>query len=359
MKRVTLLFLFFCVTFTTHAQKDSIYQALIKNNYGTSYIALPEKKIDAPPPVFSNIRVVDLRRDTSRVGLVSRRLAHRQIRFRRPLSAAMSAYLNQNYANPKAGRSLLVVIKDLWLYDRMYDMDSTLTQTGKIDVYTQWQGNMAFRYEAYLPTADRFIPITFLDTTITSADHTSVSMGEVKLPELLFTFMNKVAAVDLDAITKRKRTVTYDQIDSFSRTRYNYPMDTATAFKKGVYANVDEFLNNTPSIPDYEIIKNRDGEMLLNIRDKDGKFYYTHTMWGFSDGDYCYKMMDGTLSPILLVQHAFYVYGANGFITKKIMTIPTFYPDGRVMYPGQETSLPPTKIPFLYRLDVRSGEITQ
>ena len=356
MKYIALLSLFFCITFTSHAQKDSIYQALIKNNYGTSYIGLSEKKMDVPPPVFRNIRVVDLRRDTSRVGLVSRRLAHRQIRFRRPLSAVMSACLNQNYANPKADQSLLVVIKDLWLYD---SIDSAYSQTGKIDVYTQWKGNMAFRYEAYLPTADKFIPITFLDTTVTSADHTSVSMGESKLSELIFTFMNKVGAVDLDAITKRKRPVTYDQIDSFSRTRFNYPMDTAIAFKKGVYTNVDEFLNNNPSIPDYEIIKNKEGEMLLNIRDKDGKFYYTHTMWGFSDGDYCYKMMDGTLSPILPVQHAFYVYGANGFITKKIMSIPIVYPDGRLLYPGQETTLSPKKIPFLYRLDVRSGEITQ
>lgn len=357
MKCFILSVLLICIAMTVLAQKDSICQAFIKKRYGSTYIQLPEKrKNDSAPPVFSDIRVIDCRQDTTRLGLSTRGFYRGQILFRTTAADAMTTYFQEHFTNPKGPRSLLVVIKDLWLFD---DKDSTVIESFRTNVYTRSQGNIAFRYEAYLRTGEGYIPLTYLDTLGSSTAHSAVGMGQSVLPELLFLFMNKVAALDLDAISKKRKTITYHAIDSFSQTRYNYPMDTVTMPRKGVYASIDEFLDNQPSISDFETVKNGNAEMELHIRDSDGKLYYTHKMWGFSDGKHCYVMMDGTLFPILPIQHQFYVYGSKNYRMKKA-PIPVYIPfPGGVLYGSATANLGVVKDLSLFRLDTRSGAIGQ
>ncbi|MDO6432251.1 hypothetical protein Q4E93_16740 [Flavitalea sp. BT771] len=357
MRYFALLFLFLCIITVTQAQKDSICQIVIKKNYGSAFIQLPLKRKNYNfPPVFNSIQVVDCRQDTSRLGLATRGLPKGQILFHTTAADEISTFLSLNFTDPKGDRSLLVAIKDLWLYD---DVDSTIEESFKKTIYTRPQGNLVFRCEAYLQVGEGYLPLTYLDTVLASTLHKSLGMGEAKLPDLLAIFMNKVASVDVDAISKRRRVISYNAIDSFSRTRYNYPMDTAITLKKGVYANVDEFLNNQPSIAEYEIVKNPNAEMELRIRDENGTFYYTHKMWGFCDGRYCYVMMDGTLFPILPVQHTFYVLGSKAYKAKKVH-IPLFiaFP-GAYLYGFDTASETIIKKLTLFRLDVRSGEIIQ
>src|ERR1700738_1254749 len=95
-----------------------------------------------------------------------------------------------------------------------------------------------------------------------------------QLPDLIFRFMEKVASVDLDKAIMNKRTVSYNQIDSFCRVRFDYPMDTATQLVKGVYADISEFRNNSPSIVDYQISKDKNDNLELHIRDENGQFYF-------------------------------------------------------------------------------------
>jgi len=355
MKYFILLSLLFCITMTARPQKDSSCQALIKKRYGSTYIQLPEtRKKYTSPAIFNDIQVADCRRDTSRLGLATRGIFKGQILFHTTAADAMTAYFRQHFVNPKGSLFLLVVIKDLWLFD---DEDSTIIESFKREVFTKPRGNIALRCEAYLRIGERYMPLTYLDTLVSSTTHTAVGMGESKLSELLFLFMNKVVGIDFDAVSKRRRIISYNAIDSFSRSRYNYPMDTVTAPQKGVYASVDEFLNNRPSIADYEIVKNRNTEMELHIRDEEGKLYYTHKMWGFSDGTHCFVMMDGTLFPILPVQHTFYVLGSKEYKALRAPA-PLFIPfPGGFLYGYTAVSETIIKKLNLFRLDVQSGEV--
>jgi hypothetical protein len=356
MKHIALSCVLFIVLSAVHAQKDSIYQAYLNKKYGSLYIQLPSKPAQDVPPLFNAIQVIDQRTDTSRIGLATHSLSRGQIRFRPSASKALTNYFALNYTSPKGSRSLLVVIKDLWLFD---DQDSTYEESFKRSVSVKQRGNIVFRCEAYLPAEDGYIPLTYLDTTVSVLHHTALNMSEGTLPHLLTIFMNKVAAVDIASVTERRRHLSYNAIDSFCRTRYNYVMDTATVLKRGVYRDAREFLDNTPSVEDCKLERTNTGEYALYVRENDGQYRYTHNMWGYCDGANCFVMMDGTLFQLLPVQHAFYVLGSKSY-HNAAPVVPVLVPlPGALIVGTGRISTEIEKKLEIFRLDAMSGEIVR
>lgn len=266
-------------------------------------LLIDQKRADYPD-LFHEISVADFRRDTSRIGLVSSgAYSQEQLVFRKPGGVAGNFYqlLDTGYATPKGDHSLLVAIKDCWISD----LPDSLAR----GMFSERRWTLAFRLEAYLKHGDGYIPLTYLDTLVYAP---TATIWDRELPSLTAEFMDKVAALDLGR--PRARVVSRAQIDSFSRTRYNYPMDTATIPARGVYANVGEFRANHPSITDFQLSKDGKTNMELRVRDNDGKYYFTHTVWGLSTGSRVYVMMDGNLFPVFLVGHQFYVLGSKRLI---------------------------------------------
>jgi hypothetical protein len=62
-------------------------------------------------------------------------------------------------------------------------------------------------------------------------------------------------------------------------------MDTALVLKKGVYANVDEFRNNQPSIFNYDIQPDENGLSQLYLKDETGKPYFPGRCGGIAMGN--------------------------------------------------------------------------
>lgn len=251
------------------------------------------------PALFREISVIDLRRDTSRLGIVSYGgHGQQQVSFRQPGGVAgnFAGLLDSLYTTPGGTHSLLVAIKDCWLSDPPDSMRRLLGVQGLV---------LAFRLEAYLKNGDGYTPLVYLDTVVAGRAADVVERG---IPMLTEAFMDKV--VDADVDRPRRRTVSVSEIDSFAQTRYHYPMDTATRLVKGVYTSVEEFRDNRPSIKDYEFSKDPTGNMELRVRDSDGRYYFTHTVWGLCTGSQVYLMMDGNLFPVYLVGHQFYVLGS-------------------------------------------------
>jgi hypothetical protein len=134
-------------------------------------------------------------------------------------------------------------------------------------------------------------------------------MARFRMTKLFIDFINKIATADNELAQKRK-AFTYQQLDSLNKLRFDYPMDTARVLRKGVYASVEEFRNNQPSILNYEIVADGKGPQLY-LKDEKGNSYYSRKMWGYCDGQLCYAMLDGNLCPIFPVDHSFYVFGST------------------------------------------------
>jgi hypothetical protein len=352
MKPLTFLFVFLSLAHSARSQKDPASQDFIKSSCKQVVIRLHEdkKRPDTTSP-FSTIEVMDARPDTTRIGLVVEHNSRKELLLNKPVSTVLAAHLNNHYSNPQGNQPLLVIIKKLYLFD-----SSLIKKANGSGFTSSITAKMIFRAEAYLKVPQGYLPLTYLDTVI-SSPYGPESMATFRLPVVLEVFMEKAVSADLAAVIKRNRLLSYLDIDKFNKARFAFPMDTAVDLKKGVYASLEEFKNNQPSTKEYEITKDEQGNMELNIRDEQGKLYYTHTMWGFCDGQHCFVMMDGNLFPILPVDHEWYVWGTKEYAVKRFNTAMLFlFPAGYIAASVPVSESVTRKMRF-FRLDTESGEI--
>jgi hypothetical protein len=269
------------------------------------------------PELFNDIRVLDARPDTARIGIVRtgelnqdeillESPAADQVSALRgePVPALVSAYLDDTYARPNGNHALLIVLKNLWIAT-----PDSLIFTHGFKVY-----NFYFRVEAYLQAKNGFMPLILMDTTLRELTGGPAGViAEQEIMALFDEFMDRTAAKDLD---EERRVVSAEQIDSFNRTRFAYPMDTATRPVKGAYASYEEFLDNAPTIANAELGTDKKGHLGLSVPDQNGRLIYTHTVWGYCDGSRAYAMVDGDLLPIFRVHHQFYADGPKEYHVK-------------------------------------------
>jgi hypothetical protein len=336
MKPYFLTVVFFCAVFQAFTQSPDAGQQFIRQKCGTLHVPLPMGQNGQQYPVlFDSIQVVDLRRDTSRIGLIGggRRLQE-EVLLNRPVAVQLAAWLNAGYSRLQGDHRLLVAVKDLWISkpgSRRGDRPESI-----------WK--VAFRFEAYLKINSGYIPLTYLDTVARADDYRPEDMAAYLLPALMAVFMDKVAAhvaqVTADDMAKNA-VVSYDQIDSFSRARFHYPMDTATSLVKGVYLDVREFRNNAP--------------------DESGRFSYASGVWGFCDGKQAYVMRHRDAFPIFSVHHQFYVLGSKNY-HDKYFWLPRMMPFGDAFVAHAAFSQIDDRLIqtlWVYRLDVQSGKVIE
>jgi hypothetical protein len=212
-----------------------------------------------------------------------------------------------------------------------------------------------FHVEAYLNAADGYEPLISMDTIVGEPKgETAATQAAKEIRSLLGVCIRRIAGLDL---TTARRVVSREQIDSFNLTRFSYPMDTARLLRQGAYASIEEFRNNTPSIPKAELSRDNTGNFTLRIPDETGQFYYTHRVWGYCDGTQSYVMMDGNLFPIFSVNHQFYVLGSKEYVSNGAI-IPLYLLLGNLA----SATLSPSTIGLtrslrVFRLDLESGKV--
>jgi hypothetical protein len=361
MKPFVLAYLLLALIMPAAAQPSGVGQKLIQKKCGVERIPLPLGKYGRDfPDLFQQISVMDARPDTCRIGIVrTSRTGQDEITFHSPVSQQLEGYLNAAYSR-RAGRyQLLIVLKDLWI-----------SFPDSFEAKAYFELNIRFRVEAYVKVNDGYGPLMRFDSSITRLRGLAVSpMATEEIRDLFDLFMGQVAAADLG---RDRRLVTYQQIDSFNRARFGYPIDTATRLVKGVYATVDEFRENAPSILNYTIDKDPAGKPELNVADESGHLYFNHMAWGFCDGDQVYVMMDGNLFPVFTVGHQFYVMGSKEYHkkTRRVgYSIGTIVPIGSVLgmgayfsasaTAGVDVASGTTRTLRIFRVDPVTGMITE
>lgn len=352
MKLFSLLIVFGFLYMPARAQRDSLSQRFLTSKCGQLHLSLLTKRVTSEeklPTNFGRFEVVDFRQDTSRIGFWMADKIRREFVFHGSANETISSFLN-HYTDPSGTRSFLILIKKLWLYDTVLSTKSTksFAQVGK--------GRILFRGEAFLKTSDGYLPYTYLDTVISSP--TSVKdMAIFRLPDLFYDLLKKIAGVQQE-ITLKRKAFSFSELEALNNTQFNYPMDTARVLKKGVYASIEEFRNNNPTILNYEIQADENDLKQLYLKDGNGKTYFSRKMWGYCDGQQCYAMMDGNLFPVISVNHAFYVFGSRQY-EKKGTAVPILFmlipPVSMLAFEGvSETAT--RKLSF-FTLDPHTGDI--
>lgn len=305
MKPFVILYLLLVLTRPAAAQPDSVGNQLIEKKCGVERVLLlPGKYGRDFPELFRQISIIDARPDTSRIGIVrTGRRGQNEVLCFLPVSQQLTRYLNAAYSRPAGRYQLLIVLKDLWI-----------AVPDSFDIHAHLEWNVRFRVEAYVKANDGYRPLMRLDSTVTGLRGKVASdVATDQVGALFDFFMAQVASADLD---RDRRVVSYQQIDSFNRVQFAYPMDHATRLVKGVYATYDEFRDNAPSILNYTIDTDPLGKPQLNIPGENGKMTFNHTAWGYCDGNQVYVMMDADLFSVFAVGHQFYVLGAREYSHK-------------------------------------------
>jgi len=334
----------------TRAQNnDSLIEAMINRRCRTIVVPiLPHPKLNPQAANFRRIDVMDDRADTFRFGLTTEEASRQhQLVFVAPASVALAAWLNQWYTQPGQTNQLVVVIKDLWVNE-----NAELQQQGRREAWS-----IHFQLEGYWKQISDYLPLIRFDTTV-FINAKSIQSIEHQVPLILDVFMDKINSLDVAALAERRKPVTRTQIDSFANTRYHFRIETDTSLVKGVYANLDEFRNNSPSVTSYQLTKDKQGLMELQTADANGRYTYTHTAWGLCDGKQSYVMMDGNCFPIFVLHHQFYVLGSKQYSAKQVW-IPFLLPlgPGAIMSGSMDIVESATRNLRIYPLDLESGRI--
>ena len=345
MKPALLAVLCFYAPLLLWSQTIPTGQWIIKRKCGSDHIHLfPDKAGKNLPPLFYAIQVLDARPDTTRIGIVHNKYFNeQQILSESPVALELSRYLNNSYASSKGGKELLIVLKNLWIVNAN---NRTIPRAAF---------EFRFHVEAYLNATGGYEPLFSTDTIVGEPKgETAATQAGKEIRNLFGVCMKRIAGLDL--MTTRK-VVSRKQIDSFNLTRFSYPMDTAKLLLQGAYAGIEEFLNNTPSIPKAELSRDNTGNFTLRIPDETGQFYYTHRVWGYCDGTQTYVMMDGNLFPIFSVNHQFYVLGSKEYASNGAI-IPLYLLFGDLA----AATLSPATIGLtrslrVFRLDLESGKV--
>jgi hypothetical protein len=327
---------------------DSLIQSMINRRCKSIIVPiLPHSKLNPQAATFNHIEVRDYRSDTFRFGLTTEEPSRQhQLLFNTSASTALSVWLNKWYTQSEQKNHLLVLIKDLWVNE-----EADFPRQGRHEAWS-----IRFCFEGYQKQNDAYLPLVRLDTTVYINAKSIVSI-EHQVPMILDVFMDKINNLDLPALAGQRRLVTASQIDSFAATRYHFHIETDTVLVKGVYANLDEFRNNQPSVTAYQLTKDKQGMLELQTADANGHYTYTHTAWGLCDGKQSYVMMDGNLFPVFVLHHQFYVLGSKRYSVNDVW-LPLYAPLGGGFLTGTtDISESVTRNLRVYPIDLESGRI--
>ena len=284
--------------------------------------------------LFNHFAVIDQRPDTGRIGLhinkgAASHARDRQLVFPRPAATEIADWLNQHFTRPDAPYTGLIVLRTLWLSDANYPLEDLMRDPQK----QQERTHIRLKAEVYAGKDSNYMPIFRFDTLSYTTKavysiHSPYSDWERDLADILGDLADSASFL---ADQKRDfgRQIPLTAIHQFNQSRFVSPIDSNPNLTRGVYASFEEFRNNNPSIQNFEI-KMAGPNLLLYIKEPNGRSYYSHDAWGYCDGENIFIMRDGALRSAWKEGKAFY-FSASG-TTASISSNTTPYNHSRYIY---------------------------
>jgi hypothetical protein len=284
--------------------------------------------------LFSHFEVIDQRPDTGRIGLHINKGAagharDRQLVFDRPAATEIANWLNQHFTRPDAPYTGLIVLRTLWLSDANYPLEDLMRDPHK----QQERTHIRLKAEVYAGRDSNYMPVFRFDTLSYTTKavysiHSPYSDWERDLANILGDLIDSASFL---AGQRRGngRQIPLTAIHQFNQSRFVSPIDSNPNLIRGVYASFEEFRNNEPSIQNFEI-KMAGPNLLLYIKESNGRSYYSHEAWGYCDGKNIFIMRDGALRSAWKEGKAFY-FSASG-TTASISSNTTPYNHSRYIY---------------------------
>lgn len=355
LKIKLLAFFLFYVTGICYCQdtKDSALFATMPYRY----IHLEYNNDSAKPALpFADVSVIDARGDTSCIGFNPPHLlpANRyKISFRNPACNEISNYIKDAYLLSKndSAWNLVILLKKLWLSNAI-----TIKSEQQGDDAT-WGAGIIFNAELFAEKNGVYHTLYRVDSTFAANYGVDISNCKNFVTESVKAMLSKAGKMPAAMLKMGKKNFTNTDITGYVNSMRNV-ISIISIPKKGVYKTFDEFVNNAPSITDYEIKLDKKADIMY-VKDAAGSGYVLHDFWGYCDGQHFFINSAGNVFPIWRQGYTFNAYGFKALSRLKIQRVYNFLmfgviggltrPDSKtITYKGERSPL---------QIDMTTGEL--
>lgn len=304
------------------------YHILSANKNERSYIKLP----------YDTIIFKDVRYDTTFFALsypifrISKTYNIKE-NFSGGFSKNLSNYFNSYFqtSNNNEDKKLLCFIKKFSI-TLQYDF---LEHYNNGNLRDSIVNQVDIEIECYYKHGDTLFPAIRFDTSYTHRFPTIITNVPLVIKELLHPFINKIEQSNFNHIVNRKAYSESDIRNKY-QNRFNIPILSTGSYKKGIYKNFKEFINNSPSIDSFAITtdkmkvnatgtKNFDLTSLayrtfqknnsaIFLHDKNNQLISPSDVFGFSDGQTIWIQHGAFFYPLEKVNNSFefmYIFHYN------------------------------------------------
>ena len=226
-----------------------------------------------------------------------------KINFKDGLGSSLGIYLN-NFFKSNAGDKdieLVCFVKKLSIVKRD-------TLTDNVSLQRTYGKMKVLRTEVFLRNGNEFYAAFKIDTTLTESISIKKKeiideMKDYMLMPALKILQNEISNTAWDRKILKKKPFTKSVVyENYFNNRFNLPVLTQSP-KKGIYKTFSEFKNNSPSIMDFEVKKEK--FKTVSIIDKQGNYLVTTKMFGFSDGEKCWILKGNFSFPLIRTGNSF------------------------------------------------------
>lgn len=234
----------------------------------------------------SDIQVIQVVRDSVKLGYAMKGMDGYIVNLNpaKPLTEFLQEHIIKMYKDEyrKDGVKILWVIKELRLGEKSGFMEYAYTRFNA-DTYISKEGNL-------------FKKICSIDTVFVKESGVDVTKWHGDDIEYAFKLLLKrTLLIEKDMTQQSAGDMTIAQIIDISKPQLNLPILSDLSYSEGAYANYDEFLQNKPSIINYEavVVDKQKVRFINNGENKD-----TLEIWGLCKSGEIYKYYEETLIPI-------------------------------------------------------------
>ena len=297
MKPAFLFILVFCVL-SLHAQKEKTFkEKFVKIDMSKFPIAeFPQHAI-----AVSGTTVVQRMYDSVRVGFtfVGKDNAVATLTFAKPVSMVLQTQIDRMYKHEykKDGTKILFVLKKLR--------------------YASRSGIASYQYTKFcadsyvLKQGTAYKPVCSMNTVLVVTNGNDIGSNienalRVLLRQTLFNLQTKN--------DQQNQDINFEEFAGLQPQPFNAPILKDAGYKEGVYVSFGDFLANTPSVTDYEMITDKN-KISIAATDKYNK-KDTLQIWGLCKNGKLFKQYDGLLVPIVRNNDCFIIKNYD-YNTKK------------------------------------------
>lgn len=270
------------------------------------YIKLTVADGERPSLPFADVKLVDAREDTSIIGFDLANelggLTVNKIKFHSPLGLAIPSFIKDAYrltTDADSTANLVIILKRFWLTNSI-PLEETQTQDA-----AEWVSGTILKADLFVEKAGVYHTLYRIDTVLAADYDLNAYNYRIYATLGIEALLSKAANQPLLALRAGKKNFSQAEIDDYVNS---LAIAAPSLRKKGIFLTFDEFLSNTPSIPDFSFRQDAKADIMY-AKDANGSEYVLRDYWGCCDGEHFYILSSGNLFQLCPSGNTFNVLG--------------------------------------------------